>query len=142
MQPEQARPRTAPPHEAAVATGMHPAPQRAASSLLSSSRDRQTVGAAASVAPLARRACASSAKNGMRRRMNPSTERSKNATFTATSLFGRSDDRSDDRRITGLSQRAEADGNRTRRTRVAARPIGFEVRAGHQPRERFHSRFY
>ena len=32
---------------------------------------------------------------------------------------------------------AEADGNRTRRGRVAAPPIGFEVRARHQPRERF-----
>ena len=32
---------------------------------------------------------------------------------------------------------AEADGNRTRRERVAALPIGFEVRAGHQLRERF-----
>src|SRR5206468_5001576 len=37
---------------------------------------------------------------------------------------------------------AEADENRTRRTRVAARPTGFEVRAGHQPRERFHARLY
>lgn len=32
---------------------------------------------------------------------------------------------------------AEADGNRTRRGRVAAPPIGFEVRAGHQHQKRF-----
>jgi hypothetical protein len=33
---------------------------------------------------------------------------------------------------------AEADGNRTRRGRVATPPTGFEVRAGHQPQKRFH----
>ena len=33
--------------------------------------------------------------------------------------------------------RAEADGNRTRQDCVAALLIGFEVRAGHQRRERF-----
>ncbi len=32
---------------------------------------------------------------------------------------------------------AEADGNRTRRRRVATSPIGFEVRGGHQARNRF-----
>jgi len=37
---------------------------------------------------------------------------------------------------------AEADGNRTRRERVAALPIGFEVRAGHQRRERFRRGLY
>ncbi len=37
---------------------------------------------------------------------------------------------------------AEADGNRTRRRRVATSPIGFEVRGGHQARNRFQRRFY
>ena len=36
-----------------------------------------------------------------------------------------------------LVELAEADGNRTRQDCVAALLIGFEVRAGHQRRERF-----
>ena len=44
--------------------------------------------------------------------------------------------------VSRVGRVAEADGNRTRRRRVATSPIGFEVRGGHQARIRFRSGLY